>query len=271
LYDVVVDNETEVEMKIGLIGLGKVGSAVSYGFRRIGHEVFAHDLRLDTTIEDVLHTPITFICVPTPMTKEHCCDINIVHSVIEELIDLGYRGLIVIKSTVTPGFTDTMILKYGINQARFAFCPEFLRERAAYSDFVEGNDVCIVGAYELSDYDLIKKAHGSLPKSFALITPIEAELAKYFSNVFNALRIVFACQFFDVCKLVGADYTAIKAAIVKRHNIDDFYLDANDQLRAFGGSCLPKDTMAFARYVESLGLDLPLFQMIVDINEEMRK
>jgi UDPglucose 6-dehydrogenase len=254
-------------MKIGIIGVGKVGGAIAYGFQRIGHEVLPHDINLGTDIDVVLPAPIVFICVPTPTTDNGRCDIRIVHSVVEELVTARYKGLAVIKSTILPGTTKAWSDSYDL---RLAFCPEFLRERAAFSDFVEGNDVCIAGVYDSQDFKLIKQAHGSLPKAFVMLTPTEAELAKYFCNVYNALRIVFACQFYDVCKDLGADYTAIKSAVVHRHNIEDAYLDANEHLRGFGGSCLPKDTEAFASFVEQMNLNLPLFSTIVNINKELK-
>jgi UDPglucose 6-dehydrogenase len=254
-------------MKVGIIGVGKVGSAVAYGLKRIGHEVLLHDVKFNTELSVVLPAPIVFICVPTPTSQDGKCDTRIVGDVISQLAAAKYEGLVVIKSTVLPGSTD--IWQANHSDLRLAFCPEFLRERAAFSDFVEGHDVCIGGVYYWEDFVLIREAHGSLPKHFVQLTPTEAELAKYFANVFNALRVVFACQFYDVCQVLGADYTAIKSAMVRRHNIDDHYLDANAQLRSFGGACLPKDTCAFASFVAGLGLNLPLFKSIVDINKGM--
>lgn len=253
-------------MKIGIIGVGKVGSAIAYGFKRIGHEVVLHDIKFGTKIDVVLDTPIVFICVPTPTLPDGYCDTSIALEVVSQL-HVNYEGLAVIKSTVPPGTTQLWKDSFHV---RLAFCPEFLRERAAFSDFVEGQDICIIGTENVYDFEIIKQAHGSLPKAFVRLSPTEAELAKYFCNVYNALRIVFACQFYDVCKQMGADYSAIKSAVVHRHNIEDAYLDANEQLRGFGGSCLPKDTKAFASFVNKMGLNLPLFRAIVDINEELK-
>jgi|KBSSwiStaDraftv2_1062776.scaffolds.fasta_scaffold22920_5 Predicted UDP-glucose 6-dehydrogenase len=256
-------------MKIGVVGVGMVGGAISFGFRRIGHEVLQHDIKLETKLENVLPAELVFICVPTKQLANGFCDITIVRDVVKNLNDLEYEGLVVIKSTVTPGTTDTLQKLYP--NLQLAFCPEFLRERAAFSDFVEANDVCIIGTFLkwTTDGKKIEEAHGNLPKVFVHLTPLEAELAKYFSNTFNALRIVFANQFYDVCKMVGADYSAVKNAIVKRHNIGDHYLECNEQFRAFGGSCLPKDTVAFAAFVKAIGVDAPLFQQIVDINNAL--
>lgn len=254
-------------MNIGIIGVGKVGTAVAYGLQRIGHNVLTHDTKLGTRIHDVLAAELIFICVPTPTLPNDHCDTRIVESVLYELANVKYSGLVVIKSTVPPMSTDKWSREYMLRP--LAFCPEFLRERAAFSDFVEGHDVCIAGTHNDEDAALIKKAHGPLPKVFVKLTPTEAELAKYFSNVFNAMRVVFACQFYDVCQALGADYTAVKSAVVRRHNIGDHYLDANAQLRAFGGACLPKDACAFASFVADCGLELPLFKAIVDINRRM--
>lgn len=251
-------------MKIGIVGVGMVGSALSYGFKRIGHEVLEHDLKLGTRLESVLEAEIVYVCVPTPQASDGSCDVAWVETVIRGLSNLGYSKLVVIKSTVPPGTTDRLSREN--KSLGLAFCPEFLRERASFSDFVENQTVCVAGVYADQGYQLIVESHGSLPKSWARVTPLEAELTKYYANVFNALRVVFANQFYDVCKTAGADYTAIKNAVVKRGNIGDFYLDCNEQLRGFGGSCLPKDTAAFAAYVEKLGVQAPLFKQIVDIN-----
>ncbi len=252
-------------MKVGVVGVGKVGGAISFGFQRIGHAVLQHDVKLDTRLKDILSAPIIFICVPTPPSPDGSCVTHYVKAVVRDLSMAEYRGLIVIKSTVPPGTTDSL-------QAlplRLAFCPEFLRERAAFSDFVENNDVCISGVYRDEDAELIEQAHGSLPKAFVRMRPLEAEFCKYFCNTFNALRIVFANQFYDVCRAAGADYSVIKDAMVKRHNIGDHYLECNEQFRAFGGSCLPKDTAGFAAFVRGLGIDAPLFNHIVQLNERL--
>ena len=117
---------------------------------------------------------------------------------------------------------------------------------------------------------MIKAAHEPLPKAYELLTPIEAELAKYFSNTFNAARIIFANQFFEVCKAVGANYTAVKNAVSKRTNIGGYYLDCNENFRAFGGSCLPKDTSALATFVKEKRIDAPMFEWLLAANERIK-
>lgn len=258
-------------MKIGIIGVGFVGSAVRHGLTRIGHDISVFDIKMpETKLEDVLQTELLFISVPTPCADDGACDVSIVEKVVADLASKNYKGLVTIKSTVEPGTTHRLADTYP--HLRLAFCPEFLRERAAYVDFVENNDVCVIGASTPEDAELVRVAHGTLPKAFAVVSTTEAELAKYFSNVFNALRIVFANQFYDVAKAAGADYNKVKNAMVLHRNIDDVYLDSNENFRGFGGTCLPKDTKAFAKYAKKVLAtgDKTLFDVIVETNAKYK-
>ncbi len=256
-------------MNIGVVGLGVVGSAVKHGLERIGHIVHGYDLKDPaTSLADVIDTEVTFVCVPTPSLADGSCDVSHVIGVVEDLEHARYSGVVAIKSTVTPGTSEVLAGQYP--SLRIVFCPEFLRERAAFVDFVQNHDLCVIGTDRDDDYDVVARAHGQLPKNIVRLTRTEAELAKYFSNVFNALRVVFANEFFEVCRAMGADYGAIKSAMVKRVTIEDVYLDCNERFRGFGGVCLPKDTAAFAALVRSLGLDIRLFQTIVDENRKFQ-
>ena len=75
-------------MNIGVVGLGVVGSACKFGFEKNGHNVKVHDIKLETTIKDVLDTEITFICVPTPEASDGSCDTSIVEGVVKEIMDI---------------------------------------------------------------------------------------------------------------------------------------------------------------------------------------
>jgi len=255
-------------MKIGIIGLGIIGSACKFGFEKLGHQVIGHDITLDTQISDVLESEIVYICVPTPSNKDGSCNTDIVESVVLQLNELKYNGIVAIKSTVKP--TTTQILQ---EKVRFDLCfvPEFLRERCAITDFTENHDLLAVGTYSKEAYHIIVKCHGSYPKNVVMLEPIEAELLKYYSNVFNALKITFANEMYEICQKVGANYTNIKDAFVKRNTTKDIYLDVNDNFRGYAGMCLPKDTKALDALVKELNLDLKLFETIDVENEKFVK
>ena len=99
-------------MKIGIFGVGIVGSAIKFGFEKVGHQVFTHATRHYTSIEDVKDTDVVFICVPTPSLKNGKCNVHIVKDVVFELNKLDYQGVIAIKSTVEPGTTKKLQEKY---------------------------------------------------------------------------------------------------------------------------------------------------------------
>ncbi len=258
-------------MRIGVVGMGMVGEAVAFGLKRVGHKVTGYDIdtaKSKTSFSDILRTELIFVCVPTP-TVDFKCDYVAVWNVVSKLNLHGYKGLIVIKSTVPPGTTAKIQTTFpGLH---LAFCPEFLRERARFSDFVDNHELCIAGVFQDMEALMIREAHGNLPKHFVQMGPTEAELAKYFVNCFNAYRVNFANAFYDVCHKVGADYNVIKDAVTKRSGISPDYLTCNEQTREFGGACLPKDTQAFASFVAALGLETILFGQIVGENKRVAR
>jgi len=254
-------------MKIGIVGIGVVGGAIKYGFEKLGHQVLFHDIAHNTKIEDVIHTEVCFICVPTPSTEEGACDTSIVEGVIKNLDDLSYNGVVVIKSTVEPGTTDRLNKQFCLD---VCFVPEFLRERCAITDFMENHDVCIIGTDSENIYEKIKEAHGRYPRQFIRLTPTEAEFCKYFNNVYHSTLIIFANSFYEVCKSFGVDYAKIKNAMVKRDHITDLYLDCNENVKGFGGMCLPKDTKAIAYLCKKKELDVDFFQTILDENNKYK-
>ena len=120
------------------------------------------------------------------------------------------------------------------------------------------------------NFNLIKESHGSYPQNIVMLKPVEAEILKYYSNVFNALRIIFANEFYEVCEALGADYTKMKDAFILRKTTTDMYLDVNNNFRGYGGVCLPKDTAAMAALVEELGLNMSLFKTIEEENKKFK-
>jgi UDPglucose 6-dehydrogenase len=91
-------------------------------------------------------------------------------------------------------------------------------------------------------------------------------MVKYYNNIYNATLITLANSFYELCQEMGISYSKIKNALVLREHINDSYLQCNENFRGFGGVCLPKDTLAIAKLVEKLNLDVDFFKMILDEN-----
>ena len=254
-----------VSMIIGVIGVGVVGSAASHGFQKLGHTVIEHDVKYKTTIEDVIETSICFVCVPTPSRSDGSCNTEIVEEVVAQLADSGYNGIVALKSTVEPGTTTKLQERHP--ELEICFVPEFLRERCAISDFIDNHDLCVVGTDNKQVFETVKECHGYYPKKFECVKPTEAELVKYFNNIYNATLITFANNFYEVCESLGANYTSVKNAVVQRDHITNSYLDCNKNFRGFGGVCLPKDTKAINNFVKREGLSCSLFETVLKEND----
>ena len=95
-------------------------------------------------------------------------------------------------------------------------------------------------------------------------------MAKYFSNTFLALKVIFANQIYDVCQKMGIDYDAVKevASVSPRFAFSHF--DVNfDGYRGYSGACLPKDTKALIRFGDEIGVDLSLLKEADMINKKL--
>jgi len=255
-------------MKIGIIGLGIIGSACKYGFEKLGHDVIVHDIKNNTNITNQLECEISYICVPTPQKEDGSCDTSIVEKVVYDLKKNDYKGIIAIKSTVKPTTTQKLLDETNM---KICFVPEFLRERCSISDFVENHDLLVVGTESIEIFNIIKNCHGHYPKNIEMLKPTEAELLKYYSNVYNAMKIIFANEIYEICQKLNINYTKIKDTFVKRGTTKDLYLDVNENFRGYGGVCLPKDTRALNSFVRELNLNLDLFEIIDNENNKFKK
>lgn len=253
-------------MRIGIIGLGMVGKAIYDGLALNSKNIMSfYDVKFkDSKIEDVLETDIIYISVPTLPDENNRCNLSILNTVIQSLIDLNYNGIMCIKSTITPETTINLINKY--NNNKICFCPEFLRERCAFEDFTINNKICIVGTLENEVFELIKICHENICKEFRKVHPTEAELTKYFQNIYNTYRVLFANAFYEVCKVNNIEYNNILETLLVRKELDEKYMRCSENLRGPSGPCLVKDTLAFNEYVKSKNLNITpeLFQTMVN-------
>ena len=253
-------------MKIGIVGLGIVGQAVKFAFQKAGHHVLHYDIKDNTKMTDVLNTDIVYICVPTKSNKDGTCDTSIVEDSVRRLVQThSYSGIITIKSTVVPGTTQKLQAEHP--DAKICFVPEFLRERCAIADFTDNHDVCVIGTESEHIFNVIKACHGRYPAVSVQLSPTEAEISKYFNNAYNATLITFANAFYELCQSMGADYGAVKSAMTLRDHIYDRYLECNETFRGFSGACLPKDTLAIASLIKQNGLNIGLFEAVLNDNK----
>jgi UDPglucose 6-dehydrogenase len=248
--------------KIGIIGVGVVGNAVA---NVIPGALLYDKYKKIGSIEEVNKADIIFICVNTPYVPEKGCDISSVEEVISQV---GGSKIVVIKSTVIPGTTEKMQAKHP--QHSILFNPEFLRQAHAVED-MKNPDEQIVGYTEKSK-EVAQAIMDILPKSkHNFIVPSkDAEMAKYFSNTFLALKVIFANQIYDLCQKMGIDYNNVKdmASVSPRFAFSHFDV-LFDGYRGYSGACLPKDTKALIKFGDEIGVDLPLLKQADEINKKL--
>lgn len=252
-------------MKIGIIGLGCVGTAVKKGLESIGHEIVVHDLKLITSIDSCLKTEVIFICLPTPNTSDKICDTTEIEKTLKNLESKNYKGIIAIKSTVYPNFTKIMQERFPYLE--ICFVPEFLREKTALDDFLH-QKLLLVGTQKTQVFRTIKSLHKDLSENTMQLCPTECEIMKYMTNAIAATRIVFANIFYELSKNLDVDYSKIKNALIKTEKINDLYLDVNSSLRGYSGSCLPKDIETLSCILKKNNLDFDFIDSIIKDNKK---
>jgi UDPglucose 6-dehydrogenase len=234
-------------------------------------------LEFTDNIEDaVLGSDVTFITVGTPSLPDGSVDLSQVASAARGVgralrLKRGWH-LVVVKSTVPPGTTEGLvagILEEESGMKAFkdfgvASNPEFLREGSALRDFFKPDRV-VLGVRDERSRDTLLKLYEPIEAPKIVTTPKVAELAKYASNLFLAVRVSLANEVGVVCKALGVDCYEVLGIVGLDHRIGGHYLRAG---LGFGGSCLPKDVRAFIRLAESLGVQARIARAALEVNEE---
>lgn len=255
-------------MRIGILGIGMIGGALKKGFEQ-NHEVVFYDPKFKgSEFKDVLESECVFICVPTDQKEDLSCDTSIVDKCLTDLNNTNYNGIIIIKSTVRPGFTQKSLLTYP--NLKIAFVPEFLRERCAYEDFMN-TETLIIGTDDESIYNTIKDIHKFLsPKKIVQVQTSEAEIIKYMSNVYKAMKVVYSNIIYELTTRLDGNYNNVLDSFLSLGIKEEDYMTVSNEFRGYGGYCLPKDTTALAHTLKELRLDFELINSI-DIDNKKFK
>ena len=254
------------------------------------------------TFSDNLHdavraSEVIFIAVGTPPTDRGDADLSYVESVAREIAGAidgrkeGYK-VVVEKSTVpvyTSEWVRKVILRNGADQESFdvASNPEFLREGTAVTDFLFPDRV-VVGCDGERSAEVLRRVYAPLtdgsyyqrtdavprPDRAAVPVPIlvtstkSAELIKHASNAFLAMKISFINAIACICEAVGANVNQVCQGIGTDSRIGPRFLNPGI---GYGGSCFPKDVMAFRAVARECGYEFRLLDEVVRINEEQRE
>ena len=229
------------------------------------------------TADAVRHSDVSLLCVGTPSRKNGSLDLTYLTRVCEqigaELRSKSDYHVVVVRSTVLPGTTHEVVIpalerasgkKYGEGFG-VSVNPEFLREGTALKDF-RTPPLTVVGHNHAAD------ATGTIGLYDAIEAPLVstsirvAEMVKYTSNTWHALKVCFANEIGNLCKQLDVDSHDVMDIFCRdgKLNLSPYYLKPGF---AFGGSCLPKDVRALQYRAKELDVDMPLIQSILPSNK----
>jgi len=224
----------------------------------------------------VLASDISFVCVGTPSLRSGKLDLSHVEHVSREigtaLKQKSTFHTIVLRSTVLPGTTETLMVptiesasgkKAG---ADFAVCynPEFMREGSAVGDFLQP-PYTILGSQDPRHLAILRELYKDIPAATFEVSIRVAEMVKYVSNLYHAVKVGFANEVGTLCKHSGVEADQVTKIFMSdtKLNISSAYLSPGF---AFGGSCLPKDLRAITYRGKELDLELPLLESLMPSN-----
>jgi GDP-mannose 6-dehydrogenase len=226
----------------------------------------------------VQESDLSFVCVGTPSLRSGKLDLSHVEHVMGEigsaLRTKNTQHTVVLRSTVLPGTTDSVVTPILESKSgkkaniEFAICynPEFMRESSAVADFFNP-PYTVLGARHADHLTCLKELYKDIQgRVFEVDLPV-AEMVKYVSNLYHAVKVGFANEIGTLCQHFGLDTSTVTEIFTSDNklNISSAYLKPGF---AFGGSCLPKDLRAMAHRAKELDLSLPLLESIMPSNSE---
>ncbi len=226
--------------------------------------------------EAVLDSQISLVCVGTPSNPNGSLDLRYVERVCQEIAEAlqekEERHVVVIRSTMLPGTVEQLIIptlekhsgkRVGVD---FDVCinPEFLREGTSLKDFYSP-PFTLIGADSATVAEKVAKLYEGIEAPLFITELKTAEMVKYTSNCFHALKVSFANEIGNICKAVGVDSHEVMKIFCEdtKLNISSYYLKPGF---AFGGSCLPKDLRALNYKAKEFDLEVPVLASILPSN-----
>ena len=264
-------------MNIGIIGQGFVGNAVFNKFKNY-YNVLTFDL--DKTLCNSSFEKINneckyiFVCLPTPMNKDGSCHIGIVEDLLIKLNknskEISQSKIVVVKSTIPPGTTKKWNDKF--DNLSVVFNPEFLTEANAVKDYENQNRI-ILGGPKNETLQLNSIFSKVFPNAKIINTnSTDAEMVKYTTNSFLAMKVSFANEIYQICKKVNADYDKVIESTIQddRLGTSHWKVPGPDGDFGYGGHCFPKDINALISVAINNNISPKMLIATNEKNKEVR-
>lgn len=292
--------------KIAVAGTGYVGLVAGVCFAEVGHQVTCVDIdehkvstmkqgispiyeagleelmqknyaagRLDYTVDykaAYKEADAIFIGVGTPEQPDGSANLSYIATVARQIAEtIEQDCLVVVKSTVPVGTNDKVeqfIKDFLVHDVKVevASNPEFLAQGTAVRDTLQAARI-IIGTESKWAEELLLKLYEPFQLPVVSVSRRSAEMIKYASNDFLALKISYMNEIANLCELVGADIQAVAKGMSYDERIGSKFLNAGI---GYGGSCFPKDTKALEYLARQHGYDLKIVKAAIDVNTEQK-
>jgi GDP-mannose 6-dehydrogenase len=226
----------------------------------------------------VLASEASLICVGTPSNGNGSLNLQFIRNVCQEIGAALARHpsyhVVVVRSTVLPGTVQEILIPILEREsgrepgAEFGVCmnPEFLREGSALKDYYDPGQV-LIGQLDARSGDAVECLYRAVPAPPRRTSIRTAEILKYASNAFHAIKVAFANEIGSLCKAHAIDAREVMRLFCedRRLNISTAYLKPGF---AFGGSCLPKDLRALIYRARDRDVECPLLGAALQSNHK---
>ena len=216
---------------------------------------------------------VCFIAVGTPQSEDGSADLHYVEQVAESIGKAmnGYK-VIVDKSTVPVGTAEKVtkiIEKHYSGEFDVVSNPEFLKQGAAVDDFLKPDRV-VIGSNSQKATAIMQEVYAPFFRTasrFVIMDVKSAEMTKYASNSFLAVKISYANEIANLCEKVGADAEMVRIGMCADKRIGSQFLFPG---LGYGGSCFPKDVKALIKTAKDFGSDSSLLEACDIVNKKQR-
>ena len=221
----------------------------------------------------VQNSLVCYIAVGTPQGEDGSADLKYVYQVAESIGEsINEYKVIVDKSTVPVGTADkvTEIIKSKTNiEFDVVSNPEFLKQGAAVDDFLKPDRV-IIGSNSKKATDIMQELYAPFLRTGNPVIVMDvksAEMTKYASNSFLAVKISYANEIANICEKVGADAEMVRIGMCSDKRIGTQFLFPG---LGYGGSCFPKDVKALIKTAKDFNCDSSLLESADIVNKKQR-
>ncbi len=236
-------------------------------------------LTFTTDLEKALkESEVIFIAVGTPPNEDGSADLSHVLGVATSIGQLMEHELIIVDKSTVPVGTAELVAKSIKQQLEkrgveipfhVVSNPEFLAQGTAVKDFLEPSRI-VIGADDPKTIETMRELYEPFTRResrFFAMDAKTAEIVKYASNCFLAVKISAANDLANVCSRVGADYENVRKAMGADPRIGEAFMYASS---GFGGSCFPKDVKALVKTAKDFGYDAEMLKQTLQTNEKQK-